>query len=130
MKNPEAERRRHPRIPKGLPLKIKGQDFDFVTETINISRSGAYCQVSQYIAPMTKLGIIILLSIKRGNKTVTKKLQCQGAVVRTEEDPNGGYRIAVFFSEISGPDSQKISQYVESYLNSEVTEKPHLTFYA
>lgn len=112
MKEYIAERRRHLRVNKGLPVKIKGLNFDSVSETINISRSGAYCHVDKYIPPMTKLGILLLVSMQDKKKTAMKKIQCQGVVVRTEECQDGGYNIAVFFSEISEPDAQKIAKYV------------------
>jgi len=130
MRKVTVERRRHLRIKKQLPLKIKGRDFDYVTETINISRSGAYCHIDKYIEPMTKLGIIILLPLKEKNRTAMKKVHCHGVVVRTEESKKGGYNIAIFFNEISGPDSQKIGKYVEDYINETIEEKPHLIFYA
>lgn len=130
MKRDSIERRRHPRIDKQLALKIKGRDFDSVTETINISQSGAYCHVDKYIEPMTKLNIMILLPIKEKNRTATKKVRCQGVVVRTEESRRGGYNIAVFFNEISGPDTQKIARYVAGHLSDTTVEAtPHLTFY-
>ena len=55
------ERREHPRIDNNIPVKISREDGDIVTETANISRSGAYCNVNKPIEMMTKVKINLLL---------------------------------------------------------------------
>ena len=97
-KKQNHERRTHPRLDQNIPLKIFHEDGDIVTQTANISRSGAYCQVSKYIAPMTKLKINFLLPVKKNGKITSKKISCQGAVVRIEQIPGAGeYNLAIFF---------------------------------
>ena len=113
------ERREHLRIPKKLPLKVRVDSFDLVTETQNISSSGAYCQVDKYIEPMTKVGIILLLPIRqKNNKLLTRKLNCEGVVVRTEQsrDCAGKFNIAVFFNNMKKPDMKIVARYIESHL--------------
>jgi hypothetical protein len=112
------ERRKYPRIKKNIPLKISSGEFDIVTETENISGSGAYCRIDRYIEPMTKLKIIILLPIKQRNRIVTKKIECGGVIVRTENIPDkmNWFNIAIFFNDISRKDIQKISDYIKQYL--------------
>ena len=68
--NPQ-DRREHPRLLKNIPLKISGTDFDIVSETKNLSRSGAYCRVSKYLEPMTKLKIHLLHRLPTKNKNAT-----------------------------------------------------------
>mgnify|MGYP001577182158 CR=1 FL=1 len=122
MKQNFEERRSHPRIEKNVPLKIKDDRFDIVTETKNISCSGAYCIVNQYLAPMTKVAITLLIPIpKSDNKTVIKKIKCQGVVVRTEpnfQTKDGEYKIAIFFNQIGRKDMQDISSYVNFHLSN------------
>ncbi|MCK5260521.1 MAG: PilZ domain-containing protein, partial [Candidatus Omnitrophica bacterium] len=78
------ERREDPRLENNIPVKICQDGGDIVTETQNVSRSGAYCRVNQYIEPMTKLKIHLLLSFSKNEKSVTKKISCEGVVVRSE----------------------------------------------
>ncbi len=111
------ERRKDPRLDNNIPVKICREDGDIVTETQNISCSGAYCRVNQYIAPMTKLKIHLLLSASKSGKGVSKKISCEGVVVRSQPAPNGGqYHIAIFFSDIKRRDAECITDYVDIYL--------------
>lgn len=113
--NQNHERRRHPRIAKNVPLKICQEDGDIVTETANLSRSGAYCRVDKYIQPMTKMQTHLLLPLKRNGKTVNKKISCQGVVVRTEPIPGTPmFHIAIFFNDITQKDADIIADYIGS----------------
>lgn len=115
--NPQ-DRRQHPRLFKNIPLKISGTDFDIVSETKNLSRSGAYCRVSQYIEPMTKLKINLLLPFKQNNKIVTKKVTCDGIVVRTESiSGEGAYNVAIYFSDIQKRGADTIAEFVSTLLS-------------
>jgi hypothetical protein len=115
-----AERRVHPRIDNNVPLKIFHEGGDIVTETGNISRSGAYCKVNKYIAPMTKFKINLLLPVKKNGKTTSKKIACEGAVVRIEPSKlNQHYNVAIFFNDISQRDAESIADYVSSCLEKE-----------
>ena len=113
------ERRKHPRLYHNIPLKIWHEDGDIVTKTGNISRSGAYCQVNKYIAPMTKLKINFLLPVKKNGKTSSKKISCEGAVVRTDQLGGNEYCLAIFFSDISQRDADSIADYVSSALEQQ-----------
>jgi len=116
------ERRKNPRLENNIPVKICLEGGDLVTETQNISRSGAYCRVSQYIAPMTKLKIHLLLSLQKIGKNASKKISCEGVVVRSEPvSERGKYRIAIFFSDIKTRDAECITDYVSTYLEKDET---------
>jgi len=117
IKNPQ-DRRKHPRLEGNIPLKISSADFDIVTETSNVSCAGAYCRVNKQLEPMTKLKIHLLLPFKsRNNKTVTKKVSCQGIIVRTEEVPQSSYyNVAIYFNDISPKDLGALSEYIGSSL--------------
>ncbi len=114
------ERRKYPRLNKNLPLKISSDNFDIVTETKNLSSVGAYCEVNRYLEPLTKLKIILLLPFKRKDRVITKKISCQGVVVRSEAIPlkNDQYNVAIFFNDIQKGDISKISSYVSSLLTN------------
>ena len=111
------ERRKDPRLENNIPVKICREGSNLVTETRNVSRSGAYCRVTQYIEPMTKLKIHLLLSFPKSGKSVTKKISCEGVVVRSEPaSDDGEYHVAIFFSDISKRDAECITDYVDMYL--------------
>ena len=113
-----AERRRHPRINERLPFTLKAGGFDTVTETINLSCLGAYCQLDKRIPLMTHLEIT--LALPRGDKKKDfEYVACRGVVVRVEE---GGsqfhrgsvYNTAIYFSEIEESEREKIVRSVEN----------------
>lgn len=106
------ERRKHIRVPVQLPLKLLGDEADFITQSINLSCGGVYCEVDNYIPVMTRLKIVML--IPAGKKS--HKIECEGIVVRIEPEhsqtPTNHYRIAIFFNRIKRSDRIKISEYV------------------
>jgi hypothetical protein len=115
---PTHERRKDPRLKNNIPVKICQEDGDLIAETQDISRSGAYCHVDKYIAPMTKLRVHLLLSSSESGKKKPRKVSFDGVVVRSEPVLEGaGYHIAIFFSDISKRDADFITDYVSLHLN-------------
>lgn len=112
-----TERRRHPRLENNVPVKICQEDGDIVTETRNISRAGVYCRVQKPLGLMTKLKIHLLLPSQKNAKITTKKVSCQGVVVRTEPiKGEDAYYAAIFFNEISPKEAEYISEYVHAHM--------------
>lgn len=113
------ERRRDSRIQKNIPIKLFSADkYDVITETKNISASGAYCKLNLKIPEMTKLAITLLLP--RLGKIPAKKIDCQGVVVRVEEkkeQDNNLYSIAIYFNNMNKSDRKFIRQYVKQHLS-------------
>ena len=67
---------------------------------------------------MTKLKLHLLLPVRKNKKIITKRIHCDGVVVRAESASNGDYfHTAIFFNDISPRDSQAINEFVESVLN-------------
>jgi hypothetical protein len=115
-----AERRRHPRLEHNVPVKISSDDVDIVTETVNLSCSGAFCRINRHIDPMTKLKVHLLLPVRRNNKVATKKISCLGVVVRSQSVPDQDYfDTAIFFSDITPRDSQVIGEFVENVMEEQ-----------
>ena len=115
---PVAERRKDQRVDNNIPVKICRDGGDIVTETMNVSRWGAYCCVNQSIAPMTRLKIHLLLSSGDGGKTRTKKISCGGVVVRCEpaaEDKR--FNVAIFFSDVTSRDAHSLTDYVNRFMS-------------
>ncbi len=113
-----GERRRYPRINESVPFSIRSEDFDSVTETMNLSCLGAYCQLTKRLPLMTSLKIT--LALPRGDQTkAIDYAECTGVVVRVEaveSHSEGGklYNTAIFFNEIEESQKQKIARLVEA----------------
>lgn len=109
------ERRRHSRLEQTIPLRISDGGIDIVTETKNLSSSGAFCLVNKFITPMTKLKLQFMLPLKRNNKVVQQRINCVGVVVRSQSAVDqDSFQTAIFFSDITPRDSQIIHEFVES----------------
>jgi len=113
------EQRKSPRISRNLSVKFSDSEFDILTETTNISASGAYCPVTKPLDPMTKLSLVILLPLKK-NKTV-KKISCTGVIVRCESSDDNSkypYRVGIYFSDLKDKDRKTLSSYINTLLNN------------
>lgn len=120
MKNLKSERRKFPRIDKNLPLKIGANGYDFITYTRNLSCVGAYCHVAKYIPPFTKISVRLSLPFMiNGIKKKEHEVECEGVVVRTEDEKDGGFNIAVFFNRIRDTQLEKISQFISQFIPKE-----------
>ena len=110
------ERRKSPRTDNKIPFKLSHEDGDIITETVNISRSGVSCRVNKFIEPMMKVKVNFLLPVTDSSLNKNKRISCCGIVVRTElvSTDEGFYNVAIFFSEISSKDSEKIDEYVKA----------------
>ena len=114
------ERRRSQRAYTNVPVKILCDEGDIVTQTVNISRSGVYCTVNRAVDVMTKLKVCLLIPVKKLGKASTKKINCEGVVVRTEPvTGTKNYNIAVFFNDIAQRDADCIADYVGSTLEQQ-----------
>ncbi len=111
-----TEKRKAPRTENKIPFKLSHEDGDIISETVNISRSGVSCRVNKFIEPMMKVKVNFLLPVKNNEKNSSKRISCHGIVVRTElvSTERDFYNIAIFFSEISSKDAEKIDDYVRA----------------
>lgn len=111
-----AERRFSRRIDQKLPVNLSANGYSFATSTQNISCTGAYCHIDKYIPPFTKLAIKMVLPVISQNKKEQIDIECKGVIVRTNDERQGGFNIAVYFSEINERQQQKISKYISQFL--------------
>ena len=120
MMTASQERRKHPRLQKNIPLKICSEIADFVTETRDLSCSGAFCRINKYVDPMTKLKIHLLLPVRSIGAAKTKRVSCEGVIVRIEAITGSDhYNVAIFFSDIEPRDVTVLSD----FLNNAFEEK-------
>jgi len=118
-----TERRRSVRAPAKLAMEVKlsGKDCGHV-ETINVSANGIYFASKSYIAPLTRVEIVLVLPASPGGQGGgTREVACEGVVVRTEpETPREGvssYDIACFFTSIDPRDRSHLESYILNQLN-------------
>ncbi len=116
MKTKDMERRQYPRIRRPLPLKIAADGYRFATNTENVSCVGAYCHLDKYLPPFTKIAVKLILPVMAGGKVKNMDVECNGVIVRTEDEKKGGFNIAVFFNEIKENQRKKIAQYINQLL--------------
>ncbi|MBW1745598.1 MAG: PilZ domain-containing protein [Deltaproteobacteria bacterium] len=130
LKHIGAEHRKHLRINERLKFKLKTNHFDVVTETINFSCIGAYCQANKYISLMTSLDIVLALPIV-DKEDEFEYVKCTGLVVRVEKvsfDANkrNAYNIAIYFSEIEDSEKQKIESFVGRHREPKPPQGPEI----
>jgi hypothetical protein len=112
----KQERRLYPRVDTVLPVKIAADGYAFASTTQNVSCVGAYCHLARYIPPFTRIAVKLTLPISRKDKVENSSVECSGVIVRTEDDAQGGFNIAIFFNEIKNTQRQKISHYISQFL--------------
>ena len=110
------ERRQHPRLDKKLPVDVAANGYSFATFTQNISCLGAYCHITKYIPPFTKVAIKLELPIVGKSGQKDSNVDCKGVVVRAEDADSGGFNIAIFFNDIKDSQCHKISHYISQFL--------------
>ncbi len=111
------EQRKSPRISKVLPIKFSKADFDILTETINISSSGAYCSISKPLDLMTKLNTILLITLIKNKTKTVKKINCSAIVVRLDhlnDNQKYPYRIGIYFNDLKEKDRKILKTYINA----------------
>lgn len=115
------EQRKCPRVEKILPIKLSSSDFDVLTETNNISASGAYFSVDRSLELMTKLNVVLLIPIKKNRGKTIEKISCTGVIVRceiAEENTKHTYWAAMYFSDLKERDKKILRIFVNPFLKS------------
>ena len=113
-----TERRRAPRIAERLALAITEAGAQLTAETNNLSASGAYCTLDQFLAPMTKLQL--RFELPGGSRR--RLIRCSGVVVRVEpvitNADHGRYHVAIFFTDLVARDRTAIARFVRQRLSA------------
>jgi len=110
------EKRQFPRVETLLSILLKGDQFSLVSETKNISASGAYCKVSKPIPELTKLAVTLLVPVQKGGVLKDQDVYCEGVVVRSEkviqDNQPDQFFVAIFFSNMSNENREILKAYV------------------
>ena len=107
------ERRLHPRINLGLSLNVGANGYDFATKSQNVSCLGTYCHIAKYVPPFTRVRIKMDLPMK--DQPVPTPVECDGVVVRSDDEATGGFNVAIYFNRIKELQRQKLSEYVSQF---------------
>jgi len=99
-----------------MELKLSGKSFGRV-ESINVSANGVYFSSPEFIAPLTKLQITLLLPESSDSESTERhEVVCDGVVVRTvPEEPQEGataYEVACYFTTISENGRERLEAYI------------------
>lgn len=94
----EDERRRAPRVPVKLPVKLRAVEgttpFMVSADSINISERGLYFQMTGPMKPGTRIELSFTMP-PEVTGSVAMKIRCVGRVIRVEPDSQAEGRTAV-----------------------------------
>jgi len=111
-----AERRIAPRVDARLPLQLTEPDTRLVvtTESVDLSRNGIACRTAEYLAPLSKVAVTVILPPFGNLSRASRSLRAEGVVVRCEQagQANGAetdreYNLACCFTALE-PDARNL----------------------
>ncbi len=113
------ERRKFPRVKdETLSLNLRLDDFDSVTNTLNISSSGVYCKTDKELPLMSRVKLMLMIPDPSKETGALKSLEVNGIVVRQHPVIIDGvtkhYDVAIFFEDLSPKDKEVINSYIAS----------------
>jgi len=116
MKTPTTTERRLGRRVEArlqIELQLEPGKTSHASDTINISANGVYFRSPRFVAPLTKLGLRLMLPADDGSE---QPVDCQGIVVRCiPEAPAAdvhAYEVACYFSDTSSEFRALLGEYV------------------
>jgi hypothetical protein len=124
MTDKQMERRKSSRVNANLKLEVKlprvdGTQDITTLETINISSSGVYFKSGHFIAPMTKLALVLEVTVPAADGSGGVDLApvpCEGLIVRirpeTEVEGCDDYEVAVFFTHIEAEGTATLEKHI------------------
>ena len=115
-----VERRSSPRAVQPGAIALKDAQTEWAAQMRNLSASGVYCSMAQFIPPLSKLRVRFELPL--GSHKV--QVECTGVVVRVEPMAHRGvraiYQTAIFFTEVSAQQRSAIIQFVRQRLATKI----------
>ena len=119
--NVVKDRRRGLRVEARLQIELRLESgaASESSSTLNISSNGVYFTSRRFVAPLTKLGLRLLLPGETPGAP-EQAVDCQGVVVRcVPEEPQetvNRYEVACYFTDTSEEFKDRISAYVQKHL--------------
>jgi len=104
------DRRRFPRSRRGFGTVEERGDAVTLNHVDNISANGVLCHTNEPIPLMTKLRMALDLP-----KPVSKRVECEGIVVRCDPHEQGDnhYKVAILYTKVSEEDRDAIAKFVQ-----------------
>ncbi len=121
MTKPPVERRKSHRVEVRVPVRLEEREQTLKGKAIpgqsaNLSEGGVYCDIEKYLAPLTKVGISLLLPAFGDRLSRPREISVEGVVVRTLPDREGRkiarYRIACCFTGMEENEKELIREYI------------------
>jgi len=116
----QMERRASARTDANLSMRLMGERAEtlpeFVTETENVSSSGVYCFSPHYLAPLSKVGLTLVLPDRTADDSGDRLLKCEAVVVRCQQNPAPAagrrYELACSFLDLDDQHRQLLDEFV------------------
>ena len=129
MTDNQIDRRKSNRFDANLKLEVKVPRVDgsldtATLETINISSSGVYFKSGHFIEPMTKLAMVLEVTVPGGDggQVNTAPVPCEGLVVRVRPEAETAgideYEVAVFFTHIEAEGAVNLEQHINLLIDN------------
>jgi len=121
MTKPMQERRKSHRVEVRVPVRLEEREEEprgkaIPGQSANLSEGGVYCDVEKYLAPLTKVGISLLLPAFGERFSQPREISAEGVVVRTLPEKQGRkvarYRIACCFTNMDVNEKELIREYI------------------
>jgi hypothetical protein len=117
-KRSTSDKREHPRVEARLAMQLAEESLGealVTTESLNISRGGVYCESAEYLAPLSKVALTVVLpafgAIER-----PRVLRTEGVVVRCEGlaalRGRKRYQLACCFTGLDGEGRSLLDEFV------------------
>lgn len=111
-----AERRRHARVPAGMPFRLVTEGREETFDLLDLSESGARIQASRALQPMTRLNVRLLLPANRVGSPEDVRLDTTGVVVWSHRaGHDSAYDLGVFFAELDDRQRNLLRAFVTSH---------------
>lgn len=112
------ELRQHPRVEARLAMQLAEESLGtslVTTESLNISRGGVYCESSEFLSPLSRVALTVVLPVFRAGAS-PRVLRTEGIVVRSEAlAPIGGkkrWQLACCFTSLDDEARSVLDQFI------------------
>ncbi len=113
------EKRKYPRATTSFPLRLGALRSAKVED---VSRAGVRCLVSEPVAPMTVVGLLLEIPVEGEEGDSYYEIPCKGVVVRCDAVPGEGeeprYEAAILFQDLTPEASRFLETWVNAHLSS------------
>jgi hypothetical protein len=111
-----AERRRHARVPGGVPFRLRTEDHEEGFDLVDLSESGVRIRCRRAIPAMTRIQVSLVLPARRvGGAHGDVQLDTTGVVVWSHRAEGETFDTGVFFSDLDDRQRGLLRSFVGSH---------------